>query len=346
MSNNWLLTCGFGKSTEIVNKTPVSLWTLVARTDVPYMLETIPHQIRACNYPFVEKVLAMDTAPLTGDKRYRYDTGTQEQLEAACQKLIDRGVMDRVVKIDYDPRLIEKIYTKYFGKEQAQQMLDHTHNWKGSTVYASLYCIEMAQSDYYLHFDADMLLYQQADYDWITKAIALNETIPEIATLRPRCGPPHPENKAFHPNPYTVDERGFLAHKFFSMRTYLVNRDRFAELSPIPLMWKHQPLFARYVAPPLQPLLAKVERKLRKNTGPIKGAIASFEPMTSERLKATKYIRADLMATQAWTLHPAQHSPQFMQMLPNLIQAIEQGKFPLAQAGHYDLILEEWQDIL
>lgn len=329
-----------------MNKTPVSLWTLVARTDVPYMLETIPHQIRACNYPFVEKVLAMDTAPLTGDKRYRYDTGTQKQLEAACQTLIDRGVMDRIVKIDYNRDLIKTIYTKYFGREQALKMLDHTHNWKGSTVYASLYCLEMAQSDYYLHFDADMLLYQQPGYDWLSEAIAFNETVPEIATLRPRCGPPHPENKAFHPNAFTVDERGFLAHKFFSMRTYLVNRDRFAELSPIPLMWHHQPLLSRHLATPLQPFFAKVERKIRGTTAPIKGAIASFEPMTSERLKATKYVRADLISTQAWTIHPPQHSAEFIEQLPFLIKAIEQGKYPLAQAGHYDLRLEEWQDLL
>ena len=329
-----------------MTKTPVSLWTLVARTDVPYMLETIPHQIRACNYPFVEKVLAMDTAPLTGAKRYRYDTGTQAQLEAACQTLLDRGVMDRIVKIDYSPHLIKQIYTKYFGTEQALQMLDHTHNWKGSTVYASLYCIETAQSDYYLHFDADMLLYQQPGYDWLSKAIALNNAVPEIATVRPRCGPPHPENKAFHPNPYTVDERGFLAHKFFSMRTYLVNRDRFAELSPIPLLWKHPPLLSNYLVPPLQPLFGKVERKLRGKTGPVKGAIASFEPMTSERLKATKYVRADLSSTEAWTIHPAQHSAEFIAALPRLIEAIELGKYPLAQAGNYDLILEAWQDIL
>lgn len=329
-----------------MTKTPVSLWTLVARTDVPYMLETIPHQIRACNYPFIEKVLAMDTAPLTGDKRYRYDTGTQEELEAACQTLIDNGVIDRVVKIDYSPHLIEQIYTKYFGAEQASQMLEHTHNWKGSTVYASLYCIETAQSDYYLHFDADMLLYQQPGYDWISEAIAINEAVPEIATVRPRCGPPHPENKAFHPNPFTIDERGFFAHKFFSMRTYLVNRDRFAELSPIPLMWKHQPLLSRYLAPPLQPLFGKVEQKLRRTTGPIKGAIASFEPMTSERLKATKYIRADLGSTEAWTIHPAKHSPEFIQALPNLIKAIEKGQYPPAQAGNYDLILPEWQNLL
>ncbi len=323
-------------------KTPVSIWILVARTDVPYMLQTIPHQIKACNYPFAEKVLAVDTAPLTGDKRYRYDTGSQEQLEAACQTLVDRGVVDKIVKIDYNQALIQEIYSKYFGAEQALQMLDHTHNWKGSTVYASLYCIEKAATDYYLHFDADMLLYQNPDYDWISAAIELTESIPNIAMIRPRCGPPHPEGKAFHPNNFTEDERGFLAHKFFSMRAYLVNRNRFAQLSPIPLMWKYLPLWSRYLPEPIQTISAKVENRLRGQKGSAKGAIESFEPMTSKKLEMTDYIRADLSSIQAWTVHPAKHGAEFIQALPSLIELIEEGKYPIAQGGHYDLILDEW----
>ncbi|BAU65642.1 hypothetical protein STA3757_30310 [Stanieria sp. NIES-3757] len=327
-------------------RTPVSLWILVARTDVPYMLKTIPHQIRACNYPFVEKVLAMDTAPLIGDKRYRYDTGTQEQLETACQTLVEQGIIDRIVKIDYNQALIKQIYTKYFGLEQALQMLDHTHNWKGSTVYASLYCLEASASNYYLHFDADMLLYQNPNYNWISEAIKLTESVPTIAAIRPRCGPPHLAGKAFHPHSFSQDERGFLAHKFFSMRAYLLNRNRFAELSPIPLMWKHRPLLSRYLPQSLQPIAAKLERQLTRKKGPVKGAIESFEPMTSKKLATTNYVRADLISDQAWTIHPAKHTPEFIAALSNLIDAIEQGKYPSAQAGHYDLLLNKWLNFL
>lgn len=329
-----------------VKKPPVSLWTLVARTDVPYMLDTIPHQIKACNYPFVERVLAMDTAPLTGDKLTRYNTGSQEELDQACQQLIDQGWIDRVEKINYDPALVRQIYTKYFGAQQAAQMQDHTHNWKGSTVYASLYCIEQAQSNYYLHFDADMMLYQKPEFDWISEAIKLQNQVPEIATVRPRCGPPRSDNTAFHPNPFVVDPRGFWGHKFFSMRTYFVERDRFAELSPIPLRWHHPPLVSRYLPGPLQSLGRKVENKLRRGIGPVKGAIASFEPMTSERLQNTKYVRADLDATDAWTIHPPKHTPEFIAALPRLIELIEQGKFPPDQAGYYDLKLDAWKGLL
>ncbi len=329
-------------------KPPVCLWILVARTDVPYMLETIPHLVRACNYPFVEKVLAVDTSPLRGDMRYRYSTGSQADLEAACQKLINDGVIDRVAKIDYDPKLIARIYQKYFGVEQAAKMANHTHNWKGSTIYASLYCIEVAASNYYLHFDADMMLYQNPNYDWISEAIKLMDSVPEIAVSRPMTGPPHPEDRPFHPNPYTKDERGFYAHKFFSMRAYLVNRDRFAQLSPIPLLWKHQPLMSRKIPKPILNLLMidKIERKLRGIKSPVDGALDSFEIMTSKRLRDTEFIRADLSSSQAWTIHPPKHSEKYVRSLPNLIRLIEQGKYPASQAGHYDLKLEAYLELL
>jgi hypothetical protein len=328
-------------------KTPVSVWTLVARTDVPYMLQTIPHQLRSCNYPFVEKVLAVDTAPLTGDKVSRYNTGSQKDLEVACQRLVEQGVADRIVKIDYEPARVKQIYQKYFGSEQAKQMLSHTHNWKGSTVYASLYCIEESATNYFLHFDADMLLHQAPNFDWISEAINLMKSVGTIAAIRPLCGAPHPEGKLFQPNPYLKDERGFYAHKFFSMRAYLIDRQQFAKLSPIPLMWKFPPLRSRLLPPPLQNLSAKIEGKLRhKKSYPPQGAIESFEPMTSKRLQMTDFVRADLASPQAWTIHPAKHGADFIDALPKLIQLIEQGQYPPEQAGHYDLLLDAWWQLL
>jgi hypothetical protein len=322
---------------------PTSIWILVARTDVPYLLKTIPHLIRSCNYPFTERVLAMDTAPLRGDKIYRYNTGSQAELQKACETLVNQGIMDKIVKIDYTPSLIQKVYQKYFGVEQAAKMQNHTHNWKGSTVYASLYCIEACQTDYYLHFDADMLLHQDAGFDWISEAIKLMNSVSNIATIRPLCGPPHPQGKIFHPNSVIKDERGFYAHKFFSMRAYLLEKTRFAQLSPIPLMWKYPPLLSRFLPPPFPSFSAKIERRLRgiKKTI-IQGAIESFEPMTSKRLAMTDFVRADLSSPQAWTIHPPKHSQEFIEALPKLIELIEQGKYPLAQGGQYDLILDEW----
>ncbi len=328
------------------NKPPVSLWILVARTDVPYMLQTIPHLIRSCNYPFVERVLAMDTAPLIGDKRYRYDTGSQQQLEEACQTLISKGIMDRVAQIDYNPELIKTIYEKYFGPQQAPQMLNHTHNWKGSTVYASLYCIEAAASNYYLHFDADMLLHQDPGYDWITEGIKVMDTVPTIATIRPFCGPPDPEGKVIHFPKFYQDGGEFYGYKSFSMRAYLVEKKRFAQLSPIPLSWKFPPLWSRHLPKLFQPLAGKIEGKLRNTKSVVQGAIDSLEPMTGKRLSETDFVRANLSSKKAWTIHPAKHNATFINILPQLIDFIEKGEYPLKQVGYYDLVLEAWEEFL
>lgn len=329
------------------SKYPTSLWILVARTDVPYMLQTISHLVNSCNYPFKEKVLAMDTAPLTGDKVYRYGIATPEELENTCQSLVNQGVIDKIVKIDYTPSLIKEIYQKYFGIHQGEKMLNHTHNWKGSTIYASLYCIEACTTDYYLHFDADMLLYQDNDFNWIDEAIKLMNSVSNIAMIRPLCGPPHPENKVFHPNSFVKDERGFFAHKSFSMRAYLLEKERFAQLSPIPLMWKYPPLYSRFLPQPLKSFSAKIERRLRGfKTTFIQGAVESFEPMTSKRLEMTDFVRADLSSPKAWTIHPPKHTKEFIEALPKLIQLIEAGKYPPSQAGYYDLILAEWRSQL
>lgn len=325
---------------------PVSVWILVARTDVNYMLKTIPHQIRSCNYPFVERVLAVDTSPLSGDKIYRYNIGSQEQLDLACQTLVEQGVIDRVVKIDYDSQEIKKVYQKYFGVKQAQQMLNHTHNWKGSTIYPSLYCIEKSTTDYYLHFDADMLLHQDQDYNWIAEAIEVMASTPTIAAIRPFCGPPDSEGTNLNYKSCLEDKRGFYAQKFFSMRVYLIDRKRFSQLAPFPLMWKFPPLLSRKLPASLQSLFAKLERRMRPQSGPIQGALESFEPMTSKKLQSTNFVRADLSSPKAWTLHPPKHGSDFIEALPKLIESIEQNKYPQAQAGHYDLLLEKWSELL
>ena len=79
-----------------------SLSIMVARTDIPFMMETIPHLVRTSHYPFVERVLFLDTAPLTGDKVGRPGIGTLEQLRENCAQLVAMGVVDRLVDMDYN----------------------------------------------------------------------------------------------------------------------------------------------------------------------------------------------------------------------------------------------------
>ena len=44
----------------------------------------------------------------------------------------------------------------------------------------------------------------------------------------------------------------------------------------------------------------------------------------------------------AWTIDPKDRSAEFIGALPNIIEKIEAGYYPLEQAGHYDLISKYW----
>lgn len=70
---------------SIMNFPTCSLWIFVARTDVAFMMHTIPHILRMSHFPFEERVLAIDTAPLSGDKLLRPGIGTMEELRTLTQ---------------------------------------------------------------------------------------------------------------------------------------------------------------------------------------------------------------------------------------------------------------------
>ena len=92
-----------------------SLWFLVARTDVPFMMQTIPHIIKMCNYPFAQKVVAVDTSPLSGDYISRPCIGTLTELQQCCDKLLTSGVVDRIINIDFSEHYQDKVYVKHLG---------------------------------------------------------------------------------------------------------------------------------------------------------------------------------------------------------------------------------------
>ncbi len=310
-----------------MGSTSCSLSIMVARTDLPFMMQTIPHLVKMCDFPFLEKVLFVDTAPLSGEKLMRPGIGTLEQLRACCQELLERGVVDRVVDIDYSWH--ERLYRKHFGLPLWQ-----THNYKGYPIFGSIFSIEAVKGDYVLHFDSDMLLYQQARYSWVEAAIALLQRHPEAIAVRPLSGPPRPDGSLHRGADYERDPAGFYRFKFFGSRVYLIERQRFDRLLPLPVLWR----------PARTPAVNALPNRLQTWFYHLakKGSMDSWEVMVSRQLERTPYIRVTMDSPQAWTLHPAIRSPEFLNHLPEIIGRIEAGWYPEPQAGHYDLQLQYW----
>jgi hypothetical protein len=306
-----------------------SLWILVARTDIPFMMHTIPHLVRMSNFPFKERVLAIDTAPLSGDKLQRPGIGTMAQLRDCVHQLWQTGIVDRVVDINYDLAYQNRVYQKHFGSRIWQ-----THNYKGYPILGTIFTIEEAEADYFLHFDSDMLLYQHPDYSWVEAGIKFMEKYPEIITIRPLTGPPA-ENGILHQSvPYEKADAGFYKFKFFGSRVYLINRKRFDDLLPLPIIWRsYRQKFMEKLPLSWQTTLNYLTKK---------GKLDSWEIMVSKKLEQTNYFRAVLDNPLAWTLHPKDRSDRFLQALPTIIDKIESGYYPPEQAGDYEFQSNLW----
>ena len=294
------------------------------------MMHTIPHLVRSCNFPFHKKLLVVDTAPLTGDKVNRPGIGTMEQLRANCAELIAQGVMDGTIDMDYSAGYQHRIYRKHFGTDRVRP----THNYKGYPILGSIYAIEEVPGDYILHFDSDMLLYQQPGYSWIQSGIDLLAEREDVMFVRPLSGSPTKDGSLFQKVDYSTDPEGFYRFKFFGSRAFLLQRQKFDRLLPLPILWMgyKNPWMAKL--PPI--LLNEI------NTLAGRGSLDSWEVMISRKLEATKYVRATQADTRAWTLHPIDRGPRFINNLPEIIGRIEAGDCPAEQAGHYDLKLDAW----
>ena len=306
-----------------------SLWIFVARTDISFLPYTLPHLMRMSNFPFEERVLAVDTAPLTGDKISRPGIGTQEELRAIAQTFLDEGVVDRVVDINYDSDYCDRLYRKHFGRPLAP-----THNYKGYPILGSIFTIEECRSDYMVHFDSDMMLYQEPNYSWITEGIATMQRHPQVMAVRPLAGPPTDDGSLYQSREYERHPDGFYQFNFFGSRVYLIDCQRFEQLCPFPIIWRSfRNSWINKLPISLQTLYGNL-------TG--KGKLESWEILVSGKVEQTDYTRATLDNPLAWTLHPKDRSPAFIEALPQIIENIEAGDHPEQQAGHYDLIPELW----
>lgn len=293
-------------------------------------MHTIPHLVKACNFLFVERVLVVDTAPLSGDKVGRPGIGTMAQLRGYCNELLDRGIVDRIIDIDYSKAYQKRVYKKHFGTT----LIKPTHNYKGYPILGTIFSLEEMKGDYVVHFDSDMMLHQAADYCWISESIELLKKRPEVMTVRPLAGPPAKDGSLHLQNPLESDPDGFHAFKTFGSRVYLLDRKRFDEMLPFEVLWwsyRKKPLIT--LPPAIQTLLNSIAGT---------GALGSWEKMFSKKLAKTSYVRANLSSRQAWTLHPKDRGDQFIQALPKIIAKVEAGWYPTEQAGYYDMHLKPW----
>jgi hypothetical protein len=298
---------------------PCSLTITAARSDVPFLGQTVPHLVRSCGDVFAERVLVVDVSPPNATFRSRPGLGTLEQLQTICADLRAAGWVDRVVEVDYSRPVRQKLCRKYFGN-----YIGYTHDLRGSAIFPFLFSFEIARSDYVLHFDSDMLLHQDTGFDWVGEGIELLRAFPDVMFVGPLSGPPARDGILQQRGvKYEADARGFYRIDAVTTRKFLFDKRKFEKLLPLKNYW--------------------VSTRRR-----IFGWVSGESPMLQLEIVITKQFRAfhchrvDLASPKAWTLHTPDHGSKFIAALPEVIRKVEIGEFPAVQAGDYDLQLEHW----
>lgn len=199
-----------------------TLSIMVARSDVPFLPYTIPHLRRMCRYPFERRRLIRDTAPPTDEFARRRSVGTLSQLNEYCDQLLNSGLIDEVIDIDYSKEYRTRVYQKHLGAD-----FGHTHGWLGTSIFGYIYSLELARTEYLVHFDCDMLLYQNPNTCWIKEGIAVLQERPDVIAVNPRPGPPSSDGILHQLEPHKLESHGYYSFKCFSSRLYLIDIDRF-----------------------------------------------------------------------------------------------------------------------
>jgi hypothetical protein len=315
---------------------PLTVQINLSPGDIGYAELTVPRLVAAHRGQAVEALAVVDcvrpqrTRTVDPDRQFPEPEYTA-RVQAICgvaETLRARGCFDRVEYLrPGDPVLARtaRRYLRWFVRGNKD------HRAVALIAYAA--GLELARTQYVVHYDADMLLYQAPGYAWAAEAIARLQRHPAAVMATPRVSPPflripgEPDGPSRHrgDDPALRVEGGWRL-QWFSTRCFLVDR---ARLEPyLPLVQGR--------------LLAEVV--LRMVLG--RSYPPALETLLHRRISPAGGWRLDLDSEQAWLLHPAEKSARFLALLPALLDAVGAGHVPDEQRGWENLNLDAWEHLL
>jgi len=223
-----------------------------------------------------------------------------------------------------DPNEVNRLSKIHLGKPYRE-----THCFRGYPIHGSIRQFHKDDSDYILHLDCDMIFHEEPEYSWIEEGVRFMEQNSDIVCMLPRGGPPT-HNDSLHQGTteYKVDqERRVYLFKNFTSRHYLVHSKRFLELLPMKPLWLswREPLKSRLFG---------------------YGKMLCWESIVGHAIEKSSFWRADLMTNRAWSIHPGERSEKFQKLIPQIINKVNLGKYPEGQSGHFDIIMDCWENFI
>ena len=298
-----------------LSESTCSLAVLAGRKDVSFLALMANHLRRQHSREFQSRVLLVDDLP---DPDSGPAVGSSE-FERLCANLERTGIFTSrtyLSHISSDHRIIKKHFVR---------PPRHLRDYRGVPLFGWIAGLESSPCRFHVHFDSDIFIYQESGFDWIDEGISVLRRQEDTLCVAPHPGPPPARNGQLldQSSGYTTDPLGNFVFNTFSSRRFLVERERFERILPLPVTSA-----SRRIA--MKSLLTR------------KSALQNWEALVCTRMRETGMCRVHLKNPAAWALHAPDHGDRFLEILPFLMSSVESGWYPPDQAGRYDLDLKLW----
>jgi len=288
-------------------------------------------------------------------------------LRELCARWLQEGLVHRVEYLEAgDVARVRQLNRKYCGRDTS---CTHDHLGHAFTAYFAGW--DAARSRYVVHFDADILLHQARGYSWLRDAVSVLSADRKLLAVSPRIAPPPAdaagkmvdlarEGIAWMPSWRLTPEGKGWRSDWFSTRCHVIDRDRLAGILPLtprrgPALdcwgdWLNRCLLPLYDAYPW--ISDKPAEGLRWFGDRMSRRISRYLipefPLPPEVLLYESALRHGLGSyylgdVRAWYIHPDRKPQEFTELLPRLLKATREGRFPPSQAGFTGVGLTDWR---
>ena len=300
----------------------VELQISLTPSDLPHARWIVPHQLR-CWGPQVDSIqLTVDLG--RGAAADEAQQSARRQLYAFLEEVCQPHRSARVVEVDYSRATWTAITDAYFGGQRAIPSISFY-----GAFYAYFFGVFASSRRHILHTDSDML-YGGGSQSWVAEALETLARRPDVLACNPLPGPPTSDGelRSQRLERDTHERSAFRAHAL-STRLFLLDTERLARITPIPLVRVGG----------LRALQCFIEGRSR---------ILPAESCISAAMEGNGIWRLDFLGHPPgmWSIHPALRSATFYNTLPDVVRKVEQGEMPEQQRGRHDVddSLVDWSD--
>jgi hypothetical protein len=314
----------------------ITLQINLSAGDLQYMEHTVPALVDAHRDSIEECLAIVDccrpqkTRVVDPEERFPEPEFSEkvDQTVKATQALKEEGWIDRVYYLTPDDELIPTVQWKY-----ARNLVDGTHDFKGCGWASYLAGFEEVKTKYMVHYDADMILYQEKGYSWLDEGTRVLRENGNAIAASPRVAPPFHEETGLPDATSRNDLENVAVTEeaddhwkvyWFSNRCYLVDVERFERYAP----------FVRGTY-----ALEVLARRLLNRTYPPSTEMMIHKTVTEPQLG----YRADLKTKESFLIHPNEKCEEFNRKIEDILKRVEKNRIPEGQKGWEDLKMEEWR---